>query len=181
MEILYRQPNGTDHLISLKMTTGQQKKILIMGIGNDILTDDGIGTKIVNDLRRRPFPTEVTFQNATVGGLEILEMIQGFAEVVFIDAIKTKAGKPGDTYYMNMSDFTETMHLSNLHDISFPEAVKLGEKLSLPLPSKLHVFAVEIRNDTDFSEKLSPELQENYPAIFRDAEQCMRDILMGVI
>jgi len=46
------------------------EKILVLGIGNDILTDDGIGPKLVGELRKMDFPADITFKTASVGGLE---------------------------------------------------------------------------------------------------------------
>ena len=70
-------------------------KKLVLGIGNDILTDDGIGPRIVDDLQdRMPIPG-VEYQTTTLGGLDILEFIEGFDRVVFIDAIITRDGVPG--------------------------------------------------------------------------------------
>jgi hydrogenase maturation protease len=52
---------------------------LILGIGNDILTDDGIGPKLVQELQKSIDRPGVTFLTAALGGLEILEMIKNFA------------------------------------------------------------------------------------------------------
>jgi len=74
--------------------------VLVLGIGNDILSDDGIGPRIIQQLEKENFPSLISFQTGTVGGLEVLEMISGYREVVFIDAIKTRGGVPGTIYYL---------------------------------------------------------------------------------
>src|SRR4030042_4681778 len=112
-----------------------RKKILILGMGNDILTDDGIGPRLVNDLTKMNISPNVSFNVACCGGLEVMEYINGYAKVIFIDAIHTLNGRPGDVYCFNSSDFIETSHLSNLHDINFLTAIKLGNKLELALPA----------------------------------------------
>ena len=65
-------------------------KILVLGIGNEILKDDGIGPRLVMDLQHH-FPEEIRFNTSSLGGLEILEMIREYDTVFIIDAIKTKA------------------------------------------------------------------------------------------
>ena len=50
--------------------------ILILGIGNDILTDDAIGPKIVKRLQEDLSYSKISFLTAAAGGLEILEMIR---------------------------------------------------------------------------------------------------------
>lgn len=139
--------------------------ILVLGLGNDILMDDGIGPKLVHDLAPKFENPDFHFDIACCGGLEIMEAIKGFTKVVFIDAIRTKNGKPGDIYCFKPSDFRETLHLSCLHDIGFLTALSLGDTLDLCLPKDLHIIAIEIIEDMEFSEAFTPELQEKYPII----------------
>ena len=143
-------------------------RTLILGIGNEILTDDGIGPKIVNDLKKCHFPEHVTFATSSLGGLEILELISGYDEVVLIDAIRTRGGKPGDVYLMDCDDFKETLHLSSFHDVSFLTGIPLGRYLDLALPSEIRIIAIEIVEDLVFSANLSPILEEKYPQIYTE-------------
>jgi len=145
-----------------------KEKTLILGLGNDILTDDGIGPRLVNDLTIMNFGPDVSFNVACCGGLEIMEYIKGYDKVIFIDAIRTLNGKPGQVYSFKTSDFRETCHLSNLHDINFLTALKLGKQLELDLPEDLHIIAVEILEDMEFSEELTTPLKRAYPLILKE-------------
>jgi hydrogenase maturation protease len=147
------------------------KNVLILGIGNDILTDDGIGPRLVQDLQNENFPDGIHFQNAFVGGLEILELIQGYKMVIFIDAIITRDGIPGTVYQFRPEDFRETLHLSNLHDANFITAMHLGKKLNMLLPDKIHIIAVEIVEDRVFSDQFSPEIREKYPTLLESVRK----------
>ena len=151
------------------------KKILVLGIGNDILTDDGIGPKLVEDLKMSGHPGHVKFQHAFVGGLEILEVIQGYEKVIFIDAIITKGGIPGTVYHFKPEDFRETLHLSNLHDVNFLTSLELGKRMNMPLPADIHIIAVEVVEDRIFSDHFSPEIEKLYPQI----QQSVRDIVLS--
>jgi len=152
-------------------------KTLILGLGNDILTDDGIGPRIVRSLSGSYNYPSVSFQYATSGGLEIMELISGYDTVIFIDGIRTSSGVPGDVYYYQPADFRETLHLSNLHDISFLTAIRLGEALQMNLPDDLHIIAIEIVEDMEFGEKLTPELDEKYPLILKKIDELLCQIL----
>jgi hydrogenase maturation protease len=154
------------------------KKTLILGLGNDILTDDMIGPRLVCDLAQMIDDPNVQFDTACCGGLEIMEYIKGYEKVVFIDAIRTRDGKPGDVYYFIPSDFRETSHLSSLHDVSFLTALKLGNTLNLGLPDDLHIIAVEIIEDMEFSEEFTPPLKEKYPGILKDVCATVRRIIV---
>ncbi|TSA29888.1 MAG: hydrogenase maturation protease [Bacteroidetes bacterium] len=153
-----------------------KQKVLVLGIGNDILTDDGIGPRIVQQLEKEKLPSLFAFQTATVGGLEILEMVTGFREIVFIDAIKTRDGIPGSIYYLTPENFRETLHLTNLHDINFLNALKLGEKLGMELPEKIRILAIEIVEDMEFSEQFSPSIREKFPEILEEVREYLSRI-----
>jgi hydrogenase maturation protease len=152
------------------------KKTLVLGIGNDILTDDGIGPKIINDLKTLERSPELIFETTTLGGLEILEIIKEYKKVIIIDAIRTIDGKPGEIYFFNPDDFKETLHLSNLHDINFLTALELGEKLGIPMPEEIHIIAIEIVEDQLFGTSFTPVIEEKYNKIMRSVKKRIEEL-----
>lgn len=155
------------------------KKTLILGLGNDILTDDGIGPRIVRDLSRITDNPDVHFDIACCGGLEIMEYIKDFDRVIFIDAIRTKGGKPGDVHYFVPSDFRETSHLSSIHDVYFLTALKLGDTLDMNLPADLHIIGVEIVEDMEFSEDFTIPLTEKYPLVLQEVKNFVQQLFLS--
>jgi hydrogenase maturation protease len=152
-------------------------KTLILGLGNDILTDDGIGPQLINDLVQVIKDDDVHYDTACCGGLQIMEYLKGYKKVILIDAIRTKDGNPGDVYYFIPSDFQETLHLSNLHDVHFLTALKFGNNLNLDLPVDLHIIAIEILEDKEFSEEFTQPLKERYTEILKEVEVIISQIL----
>jgi len=150
-------------------------KILILGLGNDILTDDGIGPELVKDLSGRLDNSGYSFDTACCGGLEIIEHIKDYRKVFLIDAIRTEGGKPGNVYHLTPADFRETSNLSNLHDISFLTSIRLADKLKIDIPQELHIIAVEIIEDRVFSSEFTPEIIEKYPAILETVYELIID------
>jgi hydrogenase maturation protease len=148
-------------------------KSLVLGLGNDILTDDGIGPRLVTDLQKELSDEHFDFLNVSVGGLELLDHMQGYETVFILDAIKTEKGKPGDVFFLTTDDFKETSHISNLHDINFLTALKLAEKLNLKVPTKIFIIAIEIIEDRVFSDQLSPEIA----AVYEEIKQNARDFI----
>lgn len=144
----------------------RKETILIYGIGNDILTDDGIGPKIVKRLKGDIIADNISYDTSFLGGMELLEYIQGNKTVIFIDAIKTKDGIPGEIYYLKPENFKETLHLSNIHDVSFLTALKLGSQLGLDIPENIHIIAIEIVEDLVFSNKFSAPLETKFEDIY---------------
>lgn len=160
------------------------RKILVLGLGNEVLMDDGIGPKLVNDLKLQTANLKpqtanfsLHFENIFKGGLDILEFIQGYDTVIFIDAIKTKNGIPGDVYYCTPADFRETSHLSSQHDASFLTALKFGKKLGFVIPEKIHIIAIEIIEDRTFGSEFTEPLQKRYEEILNKVKEMVNDLL----
>lgn len=153
----------------------QNPSILVLGIGNDILTDDGIGPKLVNDIMKEKFSSEVIFQSATLGGMELLDLVKDYQQVIFIDALKTGVNPPGTVQVFSPSDFEETLHLSNIHDIDFLTALELGRRTGMKVPEKITIIAVEIIEDRVFSTMFSPEITRKYPEILATVQQLVEN------
>jgi hydrogenase maturation protease len=153
------------------------KNKLILGIGNDILTDDGIGPKIVKKLQNDIGKDQLSFMTAATGGLEILELIRDYKKVIIIDAIKTKDGIPGTIYYLTPSSFKETLHISSFHDVSFLTALKLADKLSMPIPDQIDIIAIEIIEDLTFSTEFSKPIADKFEEIYKEVLESVHRLI----
>lgn len=155
----------------------KKNSILIHGIGNEILTDDGIGPKLVTRLKGKLSKQDINYETAFLGGLEVLEYIQGYNTVIFIDAIRTENGIPGTVYRLSPDDFNSTIHLSSIHDVSFLTAIDLGKKLGLEMPEFIHIIAIEIEEDRIFSEYFTPQIQDKYEGIYVEVKEIIEKII----
>ena len=153
----------------------KKKKTLVLGLGNEILTDDGIGPKLVKDISLTTDDPDIHFNIACCGGLEIMEHIRDFDRVIIIDAIRTRNGNPGDVYRFRPDDFRETSHLSSIHDISFLTAIRLGETLDMKLPEEMHILAVEIIEDLEIGDDFTPPVKKKYPKILEEVRSCIKE------
>ena len=159
----------------------EKKEILVLGIGNDILSDDGIGPKLVKRLENIPSFRSIDFMTTYLGGLEILELIQGYKKLIIIDAIKTRNGTPGDVYLFDIDSFKETHHISNFHDISFISALKLGEELDFIMPADIKIIAVEIVEDHEFSNEFSIPVKMKYDKIYEEIKEYILNYMYDYI
>jgi hydrogenase maturation protease len=153
-------------------------KTLVLGMGNPILCDDGVGLRLTAELRACSAACSdlVTISDCTVGGLNLLDVVAGFDRLIVLDSIKTAGGKPGSWYYFRGSSLQETMNLSNVHDANFATTLELGRRMGMKLPADddIHVFAVEVADNLSFAESLTPELEEALPEVADEilAEVC---------
>ena len=145
---------------------GKKKDILVLGIGNELLMDDGIGPKLVKKLKNFLPVSSINYAISLVGGMETIELMKGYKEAFIIDGIMTGEHPPGTVMYMKYPVHRSTLHLSNAHDISFEMSVELARQLGIPFPERISIFAIEIVEDREFGEKLTEPLQEKYSEIF---------------
>jgi len=142
-------------------------KILVLGIGNSILSDDGVGIKVAREVGEKLDDPQITVSETSAAGLRLLDSIVGYDKVIIIDAIQTKKGKAGQIYRMKPEDFSSAKHLSSPHQINLVTALELGKMLDLAMPQKITIFAVEAKDITNFSEKCTPAVEQAIPEVVK--------------
>jgi hydrogenase maturation protease len=144
-------------------------------MGNPILSDDAVGIRIAERLSRRLGPCEglAVREECCTGGLELLEVVEGFDRLIVLDSIKTEGGRPGDWYRFDGTALRETMHLNNVHDANFATAMELGRQMGVRVPddADIHVLAVEISENLTFGDRLSPELEAAMPELVDEMQE----------
>lgn len=149
-------------------------KTLILGIGNSILTDDGVGIRIANELKKVEPPLNADIREVSIAGLSILDEVEGYDRAVLIDSIITGRAEPGTLYHLERTDFNATKNLSCSHGIDFFTALELGKKYGYRIPEKIDIFAVEIMENTTFSEQLSPEVEARISQIVNEIARSVK-------
>lgn len=147
--------------------------ILILGLGSGILMDDGLPLKIIADLKNDKHMSGLHFRTANTGGLDMLDHLSGFSNVIIIDTIMTRKGTPGKVWCFTPRDdeFMDTFHLSSYHDTTFSLTLSLGEKLGLHLPYQIWILAIEIIEGLEFSARSSKMIESIYPVILIEVKE----------
>jgi len=151
-------------------------KTLILGLGNPILSDDGVGIRVARALEGRLSQPNVTVMETSVAGLDFLELMVGYDRAIIIDSIQTKEGKVGQIYQFEPDAFDATRHASTPHDVNFATALELGNRLDLALPQQIVIFAIEVENVTTYSEECTPKVRD---AISVCVEMVIEEIILG--
>ncbi|MCP4421824.1 MAG: hydrogenase maturation protease [Chloroflexi bacterium] len=138
-------------------------KTIIIGLGNPILTDDGVGVKVAYAVERvfaSQSPTtnhQIDITEASVGGLRLMELLIGYDRAIIIDAfINGTDNVPGRMRRMTLDDLRDispTQHSASAHDTTLVTALDSGKELSLHLPDEVVIFAIEVENVIDFGEE----------------------------
>jgi len=142
-------------------------KTLVLGLGNPILSDDGVGIQAAHEVANQLNDPQVSVAETSTAGLSLLDSVVGYDKVIIIDAIQTEKGQAGQIYRMETADFSLTKHLSSPHQINLVTALELGKMLNLAMPQTITVFAVEAKDITTFNEKCTPEVEKAIPGVVK--------------
>ena len=139
-------------------------KTIILGIGNSILSDDGVGIHVVREVKKRIKNTNITVDEAMTGGMNLLDLIIGYDKAIIIDAVKSKDNEHGFVRRIPISNFN-TMHSCNPHDVSLIEAIKMAKKLGEKrIPKQIIIIGIMMKElPCEFGEILSDEIQATVP------------------
>ncbi len=151
-------------------------KTLILGLGNPILTDDGVGIHVVRAAAAHVQPDGPVLAEASVGGLRLLDTLAGYERVILVDAIQTPGGQPGDLYLLHPNDLRASLHSGSTHDLSLPGALALGRQLGLVLPTDeaLTIVAVETEDVLTFGESCTPAVEAAIPRAVEMVLACIQ-------
>ena len=142
-------------------------KTLVLGIGNPILSDDGVGIRVAHEVVKKLDDPQITVAETSAAGLSLLDSIVGYDKVIIIDAIQTEEGKAGQIYRMEPEDFSFAKHISSPHQVNLVTALELGKVLGLTMPHEISIFAVEAKDIASFSEVCTPEVESAIPEVVR--------------
>lgn len=139
-------------------------KSLVLGMGNTLLSDDGIGIIIKRYLEQKlnelsfNGAREIDFAETSWGGFRIIDILTGYDYAIVVDSIKTTNKPQGYIHHLKTGDLLPTLRLTSYHDINFATALKLAETLNAKIPSDIDILAVEVENNYTITENINPEL-----------------------
>lgn len=143
-------------------------KTLVIGLGNPILGDDGVGWRVVEEIARQTATQpEVEVDCVSLGGLSLMERLTGCKRVILVDTIFTGEKPIGTVSQFALSDIPDLTsgHSASAHDTSLHNALNVGRSVKIPLPrdEDVLIVAIEAENVYDFSETLSPPVEAAVP------------------
>jgi hydrogenase maturation protease len=159
-----------------------EDKLIILGLGSEILKDDGLPLRLIRDLKKELTIPGITWRDANTGGLDLLDHLDGYDRAIIIDTIMTRDGKPGKIYtFTPEKNYRESLHLSSYHDATFPVALRLGSTLGLHLPGRLWIIAVEVVEGLEFGANSSRHIQDSYPLILEKVSKAVSAIASEIV
>jgi hydrogenase maturation protease len=140
-------------------------KTLVLGLGNPILSDDGVGIRVAREVAGQVHNPQITVTESSSASLSLLDSIAGYDRIIIVDAIQTKEGKVGRIYHLGLEDFSLTRYFSSPHQLNLATTLELGKMLGLAMPREITILAVEAKDVSTFSEECTPEIERVIPEV----------------
>lgn len=154
-------------------------RVLVVGLGNPILGDDGVGWCVADEVERRLSVRgeagsrggRVEVDRLSVGGLALMERIVGYDRVVLIDAALDERS-PGTVCVCTLAEVDGRLsgHLDSAHDATLCAALDVAVRLGGRVPEELRVVTVSVRRVLEFDEHMTRPVAA---AVERAADEVM--------
>lgn len=141
------------------------KKILVLGLGNEIRGDDAIGIVIARKIRENFSGNSlIDVKETEEMGLSLLDFIVGYDELILIDSTQTGKSPPGTVYELSDKDLKLLTGLPP-HFVGISEILAIGTTLNLKMPIKIKIFAIEVKDPYTITTTMTKDLSQKIPNI----------------
>jgi len=137
----------------------RSERVLVLGLGNTIMSDDGVGIYAVRRVRELLDPSEpIDVEEAELAGFGLMDLLEGYGACVIIDAVEWPDMVPGEVRPLEITDFAPTARLAAGHQIDLPTALELGRTLNRPMPERVVIVAVQVQDPRLFGEQCTDKV-----------------------
>lgn len=155
-------------------------RIIVVGLGNPILGDDGVGWRVACELKKfiqeGVYPSflhlfhqsekKIQIEMLSTGGLRLMEQLVGYDYAIIIDSLLTPSGEVGKVVISSLENLINLQagHTTSSHDTSLHTAFQMGEILGAQLPAQVDIVGIKVDQNFTFSEALTTQVERSIPA-----------------
>lgn len=137
-------------------------KLLILGMGNKLFGDDGVGIIVAEKLEVSLNKYEnIDIEVTSWGGFRIIDLLSGYQSVIIIDALRTTQKPLGFIHRFDYKDLINSVRMVSFHDINFATAVEFAKLMDIPMPKKIKILGIEVGETDQFTEELSQDVKNS--------------------
>ena len=153
--------------------SNERRPILILGIGNILLRDEGVGVRVIETLQQQKTPDTIDLVDGGTSGADLIDILADRRKVIIVDAVD--AGKlPGTIIRFEEGDLENiTNSAMSLHELGIAETLKMTAKLNCQ-PKEVIFFGIQPK-DISPGLELSAEISEIIPIV---AEKALKEALV---
>jgi hydrogenase maturation protease len=140
---------------------------IVIGLGNEYISDDGAGILAVRQLRAKLNSTpEVDIQELSVGGLQLLDYLIGRKRCILVDAVLNDGATAGTIYRFEQGAASgKPAPLVSSHQVNLPELLGLASILKADVPPTVTVYGIQAGDAATFGEGCTPAVAEAIPRL----------------
>ena len=153
----------------------KRKPLGIIGLGNELLSDDGVGIRIVRELSKRLTGRDVVCEELSIGGLPMLDVLTSYERCIIVDAVVTGEHPSGTAYRFVHSPGRPGRTAKSSHQIDLAQVLSLAALMGADLPQTVTVYGVEAGDTTTFRDSCTEEVSRAIPLV---VETVCRDLEM---
>jgi len=148
----------------VKLLPGR-KEILILGVGNVLLGDEGVGVHLIEELEKIDLPPTVELVDGGTAAFDLIPYFQEKKRVIILDALKV-SDSPGSVYRFEKKDLLEWRDFPplSLHQVELPEIFNLLRLLGQE-PERIVIIGVVPKEPLSWGCNLSDEVRDKLPSI----------------
>ncbi|MBE0686277.1 MAG: HyaD/HybD family hydrogenase maturation endopeptidase [Anaerolineaceae bacterium] len=154
------------------------KKTLILGVGNYILSDDGLSVHVLERLQAdNLIPDDIQMIDGGTCGLDLLQYLEGVSNLIIIDAIKTRDGEPGSIIRLDGDQIPAYLSLKiSPHDIGLPDLLATAKLRDL-YPENIVAFGIQPAS-LELGVELSPEVAANVDTLIELIQKEVTELIL---
>jgi hydrogenase maturation protease len=145
------------------MEQENNKKILVLGVGNMLLGDEGIGIHLIQEMKKERLPQNVELVDGGTAGIDLLYWLEEADYIIIVDCVET--GEEPGTIFRIPSDellLDSTGQIISLHDINLSKVLSLAKRMKTLPPTIIFGIQPEV---IAFQTELSPTLKNILPRL----------------
>lgn len=142
-----------------------EKKTLVLGVGNLLLKDEGVGIHVIQALEKENLPAHVHLMDGGTGGLHLLSWLQGYDRIIMIDATLDN-NPPGTVRLIRPRYASDFPPLMSAHEIGLKDMID-AMILTGDLPEDTHLIVISALHINEVGMELTPEVQAAIPEVIR--------------
>ncbi len=134
----------------------------VIGVGNPIKGDDGIGVRLAENVESRELPDDLKVYELGVENFEILHVLKDLEKVILVDAVRF-SGNPGDHRFFSPEEVESLKGSGGPHSVDILEILSLSDRLG-ERPDEVLIMGIEPKN-TDFGDEFSSPVEKRVPEL----------------
>lgn len=143
----------------------ETKRIMVLGVGNILLKDEGVGVRVIERLRENySFPENVELYDGATAGLDLLPVMEGVDNLIVVDTVKTTE-EPGAIFRFTLEDINvKVPYKTSLHQIGMIEVFAIAEALDKKIGPTV-IIGIQPEDMTPWGLELTPTIEAKVPEL----------------